>query len=142
MFIKMINHKLLLYGVILLLNLYNMEICINDWGAASSTFNIFDGNSEVNLDEVIVQRDPFGEEELPLPPIVPLSKYKKLSRGSLSKVKMQLNEEIHSFKYKFKQNVKSIKNNRSQFINIKIDEAKTSNSKLSFLNFYNKMKKR
>jgi hypothetical protein len=130
----MINHKLLLYGVILLLNLYNIEIFINDLitAQANFSFNIFDGNSEVHLDEVIVQRGSFGEEELPSPPIVPLSKYKKLSRGSLSRVKMQLNEEIHSFKYKFKQNVKSIKNNRSQFINIKIDEAKASDSKLSF----------
>lgn len=130
----MINRKLLICWVIMLIiNLYNMHINVSE----DILFNIWSSNSEINIENIDpdIQEDTNVNVEEFSNEIVPLYKHKYYN------LKSRINTSLDRNKYRFKENIKSIVNNPSQYIQIKVDEANLSNTKLSFWSIISKLKK-
>nr|QWS06180.1 hypothetical protein [Clonostachys rogersoniana] len=127
---KMLNLKTF-YLLIILINIYNVYMIFDQY----IIFELSNSDSGVEMmNEIVINPAPATvEEELPTPPIVPVNKYNVF--------KAHLKKEIHNIKYKIKENIKFFKYSPSQFIEIKIEEAKVSNSRFSLWKIYDKFRK-
>lgn len=131
--------KLILCWIIMILiNIYNIHISITE----DIIFNIWSSSSEINITESI----PIEQGDNPVITdqgdtidnnITPLMLYKQ----KYSILKSRIKTSLDSNKHKLKQNIKYMVNTPSQYVNIKIDEAKLSNNKLSIWNLYSRFKK-